>query len=421
MILAVTQLVVAQTAANIKVKRVTASPQNNAEGKQIGWTIAVVFDSNLDLTSSAEVAAAENVSNYRAINIIKSVPIALSNPRIFRRPSLSVSNKVLLTVPLDSAATPSLNDKDLFHLYAFNLTFDKSPPLEPLQSPISVQQAESDSGTSTLPSPKWRLKPSTDRDSSDIYGSYELTKSRGGPTTGNGDLKVAIPFSKDFWNRHSVFSPLVDIKANSDAQADPDSLKFAVEWLLPVKNWDTSFVFPTVALINSGKIEAPKNFNNINALWEQRWLFPSAQIPGKGKRFRMFLDPFVGSELGKNLKSPLKAAEGKGIARLMAGVNLTLQIPVKNLVALKGFEFTSSYIRRWPLKRELLVDKDTNGNLVPLTLSKGPKDYSDSKFIIKVNDYFGPYIGYEWGRLPPNYELVDHKWTLGLLFKSKIK
>jgi len=129
----------------------------------------------------------------------------------------------------------------------------------------------------------------------------------------------------------------------------------------------------------------------------------------------------VGHELGKNLRSPLKSAEGKTLFRLFVGVDLTLQVPVKGVSALKGFEFTSSFIRRWPIKRELLVDKDANGNLVGLALSKGPKDYSDSKFIIKVNDFFGPYIGYEWGRLPPNYELVDHKWTFGLLFKSKVR
>jgi hypothetical protein len=114
-------------------------------------------------------------------------------------------------------------------------------------------------------------------------------------------------------------------------------------------------------------------------------------------------------------------AEKKGIFRPMVGADLTLQIPVKNLQALKGFEFQSSYIRRWPRKREVSIDKDDDGNLIGITLNKGPKDYSDSKFIIKINDFFGPYIGYEWGRLPPNFELVDHKWTFGILFKSKVK
>ena len=58
--------------------------------------------------------------------------------------------------------------------------------------------------------------------------------------------------------------------------------------------WATS----AVDWINTGKIEAPKNFDNINAIWEERWLFPSAAL-GNAKHFNMFLDPFVGTELGK--------------------------------------------------------------------------------------------------------------------------
>jgi hypothetical protein len=274
------------------------------------------------------------------------------------------------------------------------------------------------------PKAVWGLKPSKNRDDSDIYGSYELTGIRGAATTGTGDLKVAIPFFRTFWGRTSKFSPLVDIKASSNAQADADSLKFAVEWFLPVyvgENPEATFPFTAVDWINGGKIEAPKNFDNINALWESRWLFPSAQIPGNAKRFRIFIDPFVGSELGRNLKSPLAEAEHKGIARLFAGANLTVNIPIKNVSALKGFDFTSSYIRRWPLKRELSIEEAAGGTFTLLTFGKGPKDYSDSKFTVKINDYFGPFIGYEWGRLPPNYSLVDHKWTLGFLFKSKVR
>jgi len=65
--------------------------------------------------------------------------------------------------------------------------------------------------------------------------------------------------------------------------------------------------------------------------------------------------------------------------------------------------------------------KDAAGESTLLTLSKGPKDYLDSKFTVKINDFFGPYVGYEWGRLPPNYKLVDHKWTFGIIFKSQVR
>ena len=135
----------------------------------------------------------------------------------------------------------------------------------------------------------------------------------------------------------------------------------------------------------------------------------------------MFIDPFAGTELGKNLKSPLAEAEKKGLVRLYAGANLTMNFHISNFSLLKGVDFTSSYIRRWPLLRELSIKEEDSGGFSLLTFGKGPKDHSNSKLVFKVNDFFGPYVGYEWGRLPPNYELVDHKWTFGILFKSKIR
>ncbi|HYX29035.1 MAG TPA: hypothetical protein VE863_10750 [Pyrinomonadaceae bacterium] len=328
-------------------------------------------------------------------------------------------------------------DKDgIYYLSAFNLTFGGLPVENPskLQHTIQIKLQQdkkpevdetqtAEISAHSPPKAAWGLKESQGRDDSDLYGSYQLTSVRGAATTGNGDFKIKIPFFKTFWHRTSRFSPDIDFKSSSDAGADPDSLKFAGDWFLPVHvgdNPDAKFPYTAVDWINSGKIEAPKNFNNINALWESKWLFPSSHFPWSTKKFRMFLDPYVGHELGKNLKSELKSVEEKGLARIMVGADLTIQIRT-NLAVLKGFEFDSSYVRRWPLKREVLVEKDDNGNLVALSLNKGPKDYSDSKFVIKINDFFGPYIGYEWGRLPPNYELVDHKWTFGLLFKAKVR
>src|SRR5215216_6424015 len=132
----------------------------------------------------------------------------------------------------------------------------------------------------------WGLVKSKGRDDSDIYASYELTTARGIATTGTGDVKVAIPFFANFWSRTSQFSPFFDFKASSDEKADADSLKIGLEWFLPLhvgQNPEARFPYTTVDLINSGKIEAPKNFDNVNGIWEMRWLFPSSHFPWNGK------------------------------------------------------------------------------------------------------------------------------------------
>ncbi len=393
-----------------------------------GWIVFVVYSKKFDTASgSADAIQVHVSSNFRILNASTGAFVPVSSPD-FDPIDATSDNRVRLIVP----SPDGLNEDDAFYLFTPNLLFQGASAKAVPMSEIKIQKKLDTNGNETIstegrdivPQPAWGLAKSKGRDDSDIYASYELTTARNTATTGTGDLKVAIPFFANFWSRTSRFSPLVDIKASSDEKADPDSLKFGLEWFLPLhvgQDPNETRPYTTIDLINTGKIEAPKNFDNINAIWETRWLFPSSHFPWNGKKFRMFLDPFVGTEIGKNLKSPVEEADGKGLIRAMVGANLTVQIPVRNLVALKGFEFTSAYIRRWPLKRELTIDKDADGNFVSLEINKAPKDYSDSKFVIKINDYFGPYIGYEWGRLPPNFELVDHKWTFGILFKSKVK
>jgi hypothetical protein len=156
--LAVTILVVshsafAQTPANIKIRNAIASP-NTVQDQQTGWTITVVFDTNFDLNNATEVAAAKTASNYKVININTNQTIPLSAPEVVDS-VLMISNRVRLTV---SMTTPSLNTTDLFHLYAFNLTFDTSPPQAPLQSPLMVQKPEQDQAGDAdeeLPGPRW--------------------------------------------------------------------------------------------------------------------------------------------------------------------------------------------------------------------------------------------------------------------------
>jgi hypothetical protein len=318
-----------------------------------GWNITVVFDTDFNTDNSDETSRATNKRNYEVVNIDqpgKQIPDDVQFANVDHR---VVKNKVVLTVNDPNA----LIQDGRFHLYISNLTFDSKPPSEPLELRIQFK--------SKPPSSQWGLASSKGRNDSDLYGSYELTKARGIATTGTGDLKISIPFRADFWNRIHTISPVVDFKASSDAGADPDSLKFALEWFWPIADSSrkTDFPYTSVALINSGKVEAPKNFDNVNALWEGRWLFQSSHFSVCNK-IRCFLDPFVGHELGKNLRSPLKSAEGAGLFRLFVGADLTLQFPLK-IRGLKGFEFDSSYVRRWPLRRELFVKKDDESNSKP--------------------------------------------------------
>lgn len=426
-ILAATYSVAAQpTPVDVSIRGITANRLPNT-----GWEVFVDFSKNFNPENALDRAGATNPANYKITNANTGVAVPVDGAQFVIDPNSTVN-----LIRLEVRKVDAFNAKDFFHLYAFNLTFEGAAAKGALQLPITVRvEAERTAAdqtttppttkpTPTVPKPVWGFKESKNRDDSDLYASWELTSARHTARTGTGDVKVAIPFFKNFWKRTSKFSPLVEIKASSNHKADADSLKFALEWYLPLyQHDDPDEKFPYVAVdwINTGKIEAPKNFDNINAVWESRWLFPSAKFPRIPDRVKLYIDPFVGHEFGKNLRSPLPEADGKGIARLYAGANLVVDIPFKSVKLLKGVHFDASYIRRWPLKRELTIEDAGDGKINLLTFGKGPKEYVTSKFTFKVNEFFGPYVGYEWGSIPPVYKFVDHKWTFGLLFKSKIR
>lgn len=432
------ELINAQT-VDAHINGVTAYQIKNQYDKIVGWSVYVEFDKNFDATNQIDLLNDNKPSNFRLININDTTSVPVSEVKFVIVPG-TTDNRIKLFIP----SPESLNMDGLYHLYALNIHFKGQPSKNVLQHAIEIkvnnvgitEKPEIDKTSSPNtnprlninpqeePKPKVDFTPSKSRDNSDIYGSYELTSVRHKPKTGTGDVKISIPFYTNLWHQTNKISPFVDFKSSSDAQADPDSFKFGIEWVYPVyvgDNPDERFPFTEVDLINTGKIEAPKNFGNVNAILESKFVFPSSRLLKKVKFLKIYLDPNIGIEIGKNLKSPLKAAEGNGIYRPFFGANLIIQAPIKNVSLLKGFEFESAYTRRFPLSRELTFKNNEDGTKSLISFSKGPKDYSNSKLTFKINDIFGPYIGFEWGSLPPNYNFVDHKWTLGLLFKSKIK
>lgn len=419
-----------QDPVTVKVDAI-AERVEDVHGRLLGWRVIVQFDTDFAESGTTDSSRYSNAGNYKIINISQTSVVPISVVRPLEVPG-AIPSAVKLLVPSADAFDP----KYLYHIYITGLLFNGKPTKGPVQGPISVAaKAPKDaSGTAPVgssadnsedvPKATWALKSSKGRDDSDLYLSYEVTSVRHKPTTGAADLKIKIPFHQDFWKRSHMFSPFFEMKASSNASADPDSIKFGGEWRMPLyvgENPEATFWYTQVDLISSAGIEAPKDFDNVNAVGEERFLFPSANLLGRDRKVEMYLDPYVGYQFGRNLKSPLAIAKGNVISRLAFGANWKISIPINNAFILKGVDFESAYGRLIPFTRELTVKKKDDGTYTLLGFGKAPKDYSNSKFVVKVNDYFGPYIGYEWGRLPPNYNLVDHKWTFGLLFKTKVK
>lgn len=414
-------------AVPITITSVAAEPVKDSNNQRIGWVVVARFSASLGGTGSADFAAYTKPSNYSVIDVTTVSPLTVSEAKGITITGVAGVPGVKLLI----AGSDAFEKNKSYHLYISNLTFGGAPPATTVQGPITVRGLEAPTApdssidSTDLPKPAWGLGKSDGRDDSDLYGSYEVTSVRGadGATTGSADIKVKVPFRIDMWKRSSTIAPFFDLKVSSNAKADPDSIKFGVEWRIPSyvgNDPDASFPYTQIALASSGLIEAPKNLDNVNAVLEERLIFPCANLLGGGSKTKLYIDPFLGFEVGKNLKSPLPEAEGNAIFRGIFGANLRFKQPVSGVFLLKSIGFETGYIGRVHATRELTFEKQSNGTYTLLAYDKGPKHYVNSKLIFKVNDYFGPYVGFEWGRLPPKYNFVDHKWTFGLLFKSKV-
>ncbi len=305
----------------------------------------------------------------------------------------------------------SLVDDEVYVLYVERLRFGTKSPkmLAPIQALRKCGEPE---------------KPDTPegRDDANVYLAGMLTTSSGNDLNGTIDAKLR----RTFYNTDTVANPdsalisdiglAFDLKASGDPEADPDSMNFGVEWEMEFARSRSKG--PISGLFNYlyPKIESERDFGNTNFLVEHR-LKMVLKRP-QPKLWSPVFTPFVGEEIGKNIKSPLAAAEGNFLYRIKAGTLLSFFFQPR-LENLKTIEFEAEYTRRWPLRRELGFEEDEDKNLTLVEFSKRPRDYVKGNLNFLIKDNFGLTVGYEYGELPPSFKLVDHKLKIGLVFKTK--
>jgi hypothetical protein len=330
-----------------------------------------------------------------------------------------------ITVYVDPSVR--LDPNHHYHLYVLDVSFAGKPTDDPQpQSFIEFATVAANPPTPQKEKGDPALKDSlsfTDadgREDSNIYLSGEYSGASGEEFAGSVDVKVELPIRKIIKNRTHYFNPFFELKASTSPDADPDSMNFGLNWEWPVWRYRGDNLQAPIRRIiwrNAPKIEAERDFDNANFIWESRFRFMSRTYEGKHATF--YFRPFMGQELGSNIKSPVKEAEHKFLYRLMTGTTLNLVFPIQ-AAGLHDISLEGSYIRRWPLRREVTFADDDDGNPQPLTIGKGPKDYVSTKLNVDFTKAFGLTVSYEYGSLPPSFKLVDHKTTIGLTYKVKI-
>lgn len=262
------------------------------------------------------------------------------------------------------------------------------------------------------------------REDSNVYLSGQIEGANGSSPQISADIKLETPFDTSIFFQE--LGPYFNLKASTSKAADANSMTFG----LKVRH---SFAFPVrlkpgtkqlaekqpfltgIAWDITPGFESDRRFDNVNVLLGNRLIFVPRTF---GNTNRIYLQPFIGFEVGRNIKSPVKEAEDKGIARGTVGGSLYLNLTPK---ADKSLSFQIDYVRRFLLLREITFTEDDDKKLVPLPIGRGPRDHLKVTLEYGFTDYLGTALSYEYGRLPPNFQLVDHKYGFGLTYKFKTK
>jgi hypothetical protein len=251
-----------------------------------------------------------------------------------------------------------------------------------------------------------------DSDDADVYISGEVNGAHKQQASFTTEIKLQRykPVSAS-WR----YTPYFKLNASTDPGADPDTMESGLNFRYILGKFAN---IPGAYYDNAIKLESERDFDNTNLIYDTRFTFLPAAKPRGATKYKVFFNPFIGAELGKNLRSPLKAAEGDGIARALAGADLRLVVFVKNEDA-PDINWTTSYVRRWLFTDELGFETDDNGDLQLSRFGKSPRDHVLSKFSYRINKFFDVFTAYEWGEVPPSYKLVDHRFRLGFAYKFK--
>jgi hypothetical protein len=389
-----TSLMVLNAAAQAQaISSAFATPPDIADAR---WTIKASF---------SPAPAREKIKRVFIVRLedAKMITLQSFNPS-------SVASNIYVgksSEPLKTVNNPTTGKLELVK-HQLNVFVENAAGDEMLSLSAKIELLDPDH---ELDQPK-KVKAS-DADGSDVYLSGELNKAKDKDTTFTTTIKLQrYKPIKPSWR----FTPFFKLNASTDPNADPDTMEIGMKTRYVIGKFAG---IPGALFDNEVKLESERDFDNTNFIYDTRLTFLPAAFPkGAESKGKVFFSPYIGAEVGKNMKSPLQAAEGDGIARLLVGADLRFAFFLKTEDE-PDIDWITSYTRRWLLTDELGFETDKNNVLQLLRFGTSPRDYVLSKFSYKLTKFLDVFAAYEWGQLPPSYKFVDHRFQFGFAYKYK--
>lgn len=383
----------------------------NAKKDGVVWEIEIDFDTEFDSKSFSS-------------SVIRIIDAQV--PRDLRLKSKQEENG-FITITL--ADDENLNCKKPYVVFISNLVFPGKPKTKEIFKRLNVEDANncpvSPNRVESNSLYKLQKVDSGSRDDADIYISGQLSGARKKKTQYTAEVKLEPNLKRTSGARIVKYGPSFELLASTVPDADPDSLKLG--FYISFFPWTRSGYAGTRRAVpikwkNTFALESNRNFTNTNYLWDTRFTYV-AKTYKTGERCSgsacIYFRPFMGQELGVNLKSPVVEARRKLIYRPYFGASLSAAVPIK--AGIKEMIFDVSYIRRFLLKKEVTFSEDNDENLIVERFGRSPKDLVRTTLQFNFNDFWGAKITHEYGSVPPLYKLLDNKFSVGLTFLGEVK
>jgi hypothetical protein len=371
----------------------------------------------VSLTSRVNTTDVQTTGTANQWNLIDITATPSVNLTIMGVKPTGLLNNETTSVTLSFSGTLNVNHE--YMLAAPNLTFlgckAEAIPRAVVKINLTTSATPPVSMTSTPKKNYFPRGKAEDRNDSNVYLSGNIEGAKGGKAQYSTDLKIEIPYVLSDSGNFDV-RPYFNLKTSTAEDADPDSMNFGGKFAINFfnrKDGPVRYLLFTPA----GGFEADTSFENVNLLTSQ---VLTCGIPGNKHTFkkRVRILPFIGYEVGRNVKSPVKEAEDRAISRGLVGATF---YAAYDRTEDSGISFQLDYVRRFLLAREISFKKDDNDKFVPVAVGKGPRDYLKATAEYSFSKFAGLALSYEYGSLPPNFELVTHKYSLGLVVKFKTK
>jgi hypothetical protein len=276
----------------------------------------------------------------------------------------------------------------------------------------------------TQPSPGPVVKPTSNKQSSDLYlsGTYSPAIN----SSPQYQLDGFVALMKDIDANHLNYGQagvVGSVITDKRKQVDPDSYRIFGAYQNPLSSeWHGPLQGVLLTWLVGGA-EFDRKGKDANFITAPYLDFPIRLFP---KVIHATTEPMAiltlttGIEAGYNFHNAVSPDAGRGIFRGVAGGNLLFRFNPK-LPGFKGVELSSAYTVRLPAVDEIFTStKLVDGQSVDVPfLGNKARHYIKQELDFKLNDFFSLTFKHEYGALPPVFRMVDHKASVGFAFSLR--